>query len=94
MNKSVSKQIGRSHYTPDATSSKTQIKTMSNNSINVELVKFFSGWTVLIAAFIVAANVSVFAMEKFGGIVGVLSFTTSLVLLYKPVQYGLKRLQS
>lgn len=94
MNKSVSKQIGRSHYTPDATSSMTQIKTMLNDSHNMELVKFFSGWAILIAAFIVAANVSVFTMEKFGGVAGFLSFGASLALLYKPVKFGLKYLQS
>ena len=94
MKKSVSNQIGRSHYNPSATNSSLQCKKSMNDNTNTELFKFFSGWTVIIAAFIVAANVSVFTMDKLGGIAGVLSFATSLVLLYKPVQFGLKRLQS
>jgi len=94
MKKSVSNQIGRSHYNPNAVNSNLQCKKIMNDNTNMELFKFFSGWTVIIAAFIVAANVSVFTMDKLGGIAGVLSFATSLVLLYKPVQFGLKRLQS
>jgi len=94
MKKSVSNQIGRSHYNPNATNSSLQCKKNMNDNTNMELLKFFSGWTVIIAAFIVAANVSFFVNDKIGGIAGILSFTTSLVLLYKPVEFGLKRLQS
>lgn len=94
MKKSVSNQIGRSHYNPNALNSSLQCGKNMDNNTSMELVKFFSGWTIIIAAFIVAANVSVFTMDKLGGIAGVLSFATSLILLYKPVQFGLKRLQS
>ena len=93
MNNQNSKQIGRSHYTPEDNVNK-DLKNFDEDITNTQLLKFFAGWTVIIVSFIIAANISVFVMEKFGGVAGSVTFFVSLALLYKPIQSGLKYLQS
>lgn len=91
-----SKQITRTHFNPNEMKNeiKGSLKINRDDSQNVELVKFFSGWSVIIVSFIIAANLSIFAMEKFGAVAGSVTFFASLALLYKPIQSGLKYLQS